>query len=154
MEDVQGRFPSYFDVFEMPPGAQPQRITVHRACGTGTIDRRSFLSTFEEQGCEYQEGDDPEDPGLYSLSTYERPKDVRRFMTLTSKYDSPFQIAVGCTEPLCGPCQRTRERTRRKTSHVDWWLYEGASPEDYFEMIEDFDEYCNTHNKEKRDSLS
>ena len=69
MEDVQGRFPSYFDAFEMPPGAQPQRITVHRACGTGAIDRRSFLSTFEEQGCEYQEGDDPEDPGLYSSAS-------------------------------------------------------------------------------------
>ena len=57
--------------FDLPEGAREENITVYRACKTWKCDKESFTPTFEEQGCRYLEGDDPKDPGLYSLSTTE-----------------------------------------------------------------------------------
>lgn len=48
-------------------------------------------------------------------------------------YPTPF-IAKGVTDMECGPCQLTSERViEDKSSHVDWWIYEDATPELYFE---------------------
>ena len=43
---------------------------------------------------------------------------------------------------------RGREQ-RKKTSHVDWWLYRDASPYEEFEMIVDFEEYLQNYIKER-----
>ena len=93
--------------------------------------------------------DDPADPSLYSLSTYEKPRDVKRFAITNSDIREPIKIAMGYTEPSCGLVQRTRERTGRRTSHVDWWLYVDAEPYKYFEIIEDFADYLEKYKKEK-----
>ena len=58
-----------------------------------------------------------------------------------------MKIAIGYTEPSCGVSQRTRERTKKKTSHIDWWLYEGAKPYLYFVLIEDFKTYLEWYKK-------
>ena len=55
--------------------------------------------------------------------------------------EEPCHIAVGMTNPIHGLVQRTRERTGKRTSHVDWWLYVNASPHVEFELIEDFNKY-------------
>ena len=44
-------------------------------------------------------------------------------------------IAKGETEGECGPCQLTAEREARTDTHVDWWIYEEAEPQMYFDEV-------------------
>ena len=114
---------------------------MYRACKTGNCDKISFTPTFEEKGRNYDIHDDRFDAGLYSLSTFEKPKDVKRFAAMNSDFGVPYMIAEGFTEPEYGLVQRTRERTGKRTSHVDWWLYCGATPWRCFHLIPDFEAY-------------
>lgn len=153
MDPTEKKFPSYFSNFELPKEAKCQHIRVYRACKTETVDKESFLPTYEENG--YNHGaHDPSDPSVYALSTYEEPKDVKRFADLTKHYDPPYKIAIGKTEPDCGPSQRTRERKpkRKCNSHVDWWLYENANPHEHFNIIDDFINYFENYEKERSET--
>lgn len=125
-------FPDYFKEFTMPLGAKEQEITAFRACATGCVDKESFTPSYEESLFQIPPGHDKSDPSVYSLSLFEKYRDIKRFMNLTSKYKKPYLIAVGLTHPSCGPCQRTKERLGKKTSHIDWWLYKGAEPHIHF----------------------
>ena len=58
-------------------------------------------------------------PQLFSLSTYEKPKDIKRFASMDSDMQVPFKIAIGFTVPVYGLVQRTRERIEKRGSHVD-----------------------------------
>lgn len=140
-EKLSRMFPEYFKLFTLPEGAHEEAIKVYRACRTGKCDRRSFMPTYEQQKFSYTINDNPEDPGVYSLSTFEKPNHVKRFAALTSEFHVPYKIAVGYTEAEYGLVQRTRERKPKSGSHVDWWLYENARPEEVFEIISDFDKY-------------
>lgn len=131
----------------MPKGAKGQRIEVYRACRTNQIERESFLNSYEENGWRCSPGAEQDDPGEYSLSTYEKPKDVRRFAITNSEFKPPIKIAKGFTEPECGLSQKTKERTGRRTSHVDWWLYEQALPWKHFELIPDFKKFFEEYKK-------
>ncbi|MCL2049780.1 MAG: hypothetical protein FWG87_13755 [Defluviitaleaceae bacterium] len=142
-EGIEKEFPSYFKNFKLPDGASESSIEVYRACKTRKVEKPSFLPTFEENN--FCEPENPTEPSEYSLSVYEKPKDVKRFASLNGNYSPPWKIAKGTTEPCCGRVQRTSERTKEKTSHVDWWLYENALPHEHFEIIDDFGEYLNTH---------
>lgn len=104
-------------------------------------DHESFLNSFEENGFKISEGGEWDDPQEYSLSTYRKFKDVKRFMTMDSRYGVPFVIAKGITNPIHGICLETKEWKRNlgkkyKGSHVDWWLYADAEPCSEFEVIE------------------
>ena len=122
-------FPSYMTV-DIPEGACEQTIDVYRICKTGTVEKGSFLSSYEE----YEQRNDLDsldldDPGSYSVSGYEKRKDARRSLMFFTKKEPRAVPALGQTEPSCGPCQRTRERIKgKKGSHVDWWLYCDAKP--------------------------
>lgn len=135
MRESQARkkFPSYFKNFEMPPWAREQELEVYRACATGKVDRLSFLNTYEENGFQISAGGSRDDPQEYSLSSYMKFRDVRRFMTMDSRYGVPFVIAKGTTSPIYGISLETKEWKKKtgekyKGSHVDWWLYEDAEP--------------------------
>ena len=148
MNGPDKKFPSYFDNFTLPEGAKEQKISVFRACKTQKVEKESFLPTYEENNFNHCEGNDSSDPGSYSLSTYEKPKDVKRFAATNRNFNPPFKIAMGFTEPVCGLCQRTKDRKpKHKSSHVDWWLYENATPHDYFTLIENFTEYYENFKK-------
>ncbi|HHX59692.1 MAG TPA: hypothetical protein GX707_02980 [Epulopiscium sp.] len=154
MKKLKKKFPSYFKRFELPEGATEQRIEVFRACKTHKIDKGSFMPTFEENNYSYLDGEDPSDPGVYSLSTYENPRDVRRFANTNNNFRPPYKIAEGFTEPNCGPSQRTKERKKGrrpkyKSSHIDWWIYENEEPHQHFELIEDFNEYYSNYKRER-----
>ena len=150
MDELRKKFPSYFSKFELPEGAREQRLKVYRACKTQTVDEESFIPTFEENNYTYGQGDDPLDPGIYSLSTYEKPKDVKRFAITNNKFRKPYKIAIGYTEAKCGLSQITKERKpKSKSSHVDWWIYENAEPQKYFDMIKNFEEYYLNYKKER-----
>ena len=141
MSKIEKIFPEYFDRFKMPDGAHEEMITVYRACKTGKCDEVSFIPSFEENGYKLDPNVDEKEPGQFSLSTYEKPKDVKRFASVMSDICIPYRIAIGKTIPEFGLVQRTRERTGRRTSHVDWWLYKGAKPHTIFLLIENFEEY-------------
>lgn len=140
-------FPDYFSRFEIPEGAKEQEIKVYRACRTQLCDHGSFIPTFEIQNFIYLMDQLEDDPGVYSLSTFEMAKDIKRFATLDSDLHKPYKIAIGKTAPECGLSQRTRERKRKyKGSHVDWWLYMNAEPWKHFKIIDDFDTYFSSLN--------
>lgn len=61
----------------------------------------------------------------------------------------PYQIAIGMTNPKHGVVQRTRERKKKSGSHVDWWLYENATPYDEFEIIVDFEKHLQNYIRER-----
>lgn len=149
LKQIEKIFPEYFQRFQLPKGAREESIKVYRACKSGKCDRISFLPSFEESGQVLNPSVDLTDPGQYSLSTYEKPTEVKRFAGVMSDMKVPYQIAIGMTDPRHGLVQRTKERTKRKTSHVDWWLYKDASPYDEFEMIVDFEEHLQNYNKER-----
>lgn len=148
-KQIEKIFPDYFERFELPEGAREESIRVYRACRSGKCDRDSFLPSFEENGYMLSPLADITDPGQYSLSTYEKPTDVKRFVGVMSDMRAPYQIAIGETNPRHGLVQRTRERTGRRTSHVDWWLYRDATPYDEFVMIEDFDSHLENYIQER-----
>ena len=147
MKSIEKIFPDYFERFDLPEGAREEQIKVYRACRTGKCDKESFLPTFEEMGFKLNPFADPKDPGHYSLSAYEKPKDVKRFAMVNSDIREPCAIAVGYTNPIHGLVQRTRERTHKRTSHVDWWLYKDAMPWVGFEIIRDFETFYEEYKK-------
>ncbi len=137
----KNKFPSYFENFEIPEWAREQELEVYRACATQKADHESFLNSFEENGFMISAGGASDDPQEYSLSTYMKFKDVKRFMVMDSRFGVPFKIAKGITRPIHGICLETKEwkgklGIKYRGSHVDWWLYIGAKPYMEFEVIE------------------
>lgn len=133
MDEIKKSFPSYIDTSIIPKWAKEQSFEVYRACRTGKVDQLSFMNSFEENGFEILEDFGKYRASAYSLSTYTKIKDVKRFMTMTSEFKVPFIIAKGTTEPTYGVCIETRFWKKQlcdkcKSSHVDWWLYEDATP--------------------------
>lgn len=146
---IEKKFPDYFQRFNLPEGAREESIRVYRACRNGKCDKDSFMPSFEEKGFVLNPLADATDPGQYSLSTFEKPNDVKRFASLISDMKVPYTIAVGETNPRHGLAQRTRERTKKKTSHVDWWLYKDATPYEEFELIVDFEKHLQAYMRER-----
>ncbi len=97
LKRIEKIFPDYFQRFKLPDGAREESIRVYRACRTGKCDKNSFLPSFEENGYALNPLVDLTDPGQYSLSTFEKPKDVKRFAGVISDMKVPYQIAVGAT---------------------------------------------------------
>jgi len=138
---IKNKFPSYFVNFEMPEWAREQELEVYRACPTGKVEHMSFLNSYEENGFKISSNGDIDNPQEYSLSTALKFKDIKRFMAMNSKYNVPFVIAKGITNPKHGICLETREWREKqgikyKGSHVDWWLYEHAKPYLEFKVYE------------------
>ena len=134
---LQKAFPAYFECFSMPECAVEQELTVYRACKTRKIERESFLNTYEENGFSVPVGLQSDDPQVYSLSTFEKPKDLHRFVCINSRFDPPWMLAKGITSAQCGVSCRTKawQANKKKSSHVDWWLYENAEPWLYFKEV-------------------
>lgn len=133
MDEINKTFPSYIDTSIIPEWAKEQSFEVYRACRSGKVDQLSFMNSFEENGFKELEDLGKYRASAYSLSTYTKIRDVKRFMTMTSDFGVPFIIAKGTTDPTYGVCLETRFWKKQlgdkcKSSHVDWWLYEGATP--------------------------
>ena len=107
-EQAEKKFPSYFENFEIPEWAREQELEVYRACATGRVDKESFLNSYEENGYKISINGDATDPQEYSLSTYLKFRDVKRFMKMDSRYGVPFVIAKGITKPMHGICLETK----------------------------------------------
>ncbi|MBQ9521997.1 MAG: hypothetical protein IJR72_05445 [Oscillospiraceae bacterium] len=128
-------FPAYFENFTLPETAQEQEIEVYRACRTRKIERESFLNTYEENSFKVPPDKTEDDPQVYCLSTYRKLRDVKRFVIADSKYQPPWALAKGHTTKVDGlSCETKSWKKKFRSSHVDWWLYEGAEPWLAFEV--------------------
>lgn len=130
-------------------GVKQSKSTGHVEVGNAI--KHLFLPSYEQNNFVLNPLADGKDPGQYSLSSFEKPKDVKRYAGVMSDMKVPYQIAVGETNPRHGVVQRTRERTKKKTSHVDWWLYRDATPYEEFSLIADFEKYLQDYNQERDD---
>lgn len=129
-------FPSDFESRILPKEAKEDNRTVYRVMKYGKIDRRGFISTFEETKLGLRPPGkrelDPDDPSVYSTSCHENKSDAEYCLKLLMRKNPSAFIVKGETERSCGPCQLTKERKKCKDSHVDWWIYEESNPEQYF----------------------
>lgn len=149
---IERIFPDYFKRFKLPEGAHDESIEVYRACKSNNCDEISFMPSYEENGYKTVPLLEENDPSQYSLSTYENPKHVKRFTMIRPDYPEPCKVAIGHTNPIHGPIQRTKERTgNKRNSHVDWWLYKDAKPYLEFKIIDDFAKYFEDYRKEGED---
>lgn len=128
-------FPENFETDILPKGAKKENKSVYRVIKYGTINRDSFIGTYEE----IQRGLIPpkkrmnlNDPGLYSTSCNIEYSEAEYALNMFMRHHPKAFIAKGETEGTCGPCQLTSEREERKDTHVDWWIYEETEPETYF----------------------
>ncbi len=71
------------------------------------------MNSFEENGYKISKDGDEHDPQEYSLSTYIKFRDVKRFMAMDSRYGVPFVIAKGVTKPVHGICLETRRMEKK-----------------------------------------
>lgn len=142
-------FPPEFVDEILPKGLVPQIIDVYRICTRGIIDKTAFLSTYEEICLNLKPKPRPQkwekmihDPGTYSTSCYEEKNDViNALKCLTAYYPNPILIQ-GHASFEYGPFQRTSERKVQNDSHVDWWIFKDAYPNEcgQFQIVETMDE--------------
>lgn len=128
-------FPENFETDILPKGAKKENKSVYRVIKYGTINRDSFIGTYEE----IQRGLIPpkkrmnlNDPSLYSTSCNIEYSEAEYALNMFMRHHPKAFIAKGETEGTCGPCQLTSEREEIKGTHVDWWIYEETDPETYF----------------------
>ncbi|NBI66427.1 hypothetical protein D1646_06290 [Pseudoflavonifractor sp. 60] len=134
-DEIKKKFPVDFPVDLLPEEASEEHIVVYRICRTGKVEPASFLPTYRDELAHTKENEGEMDIGLFSLSTYEKPRDARQKLKFFRGFQPEAIAARGVTVSCCGLVQRTRARTGTKNSHVDWWLYEGAQPHEYFHKI-------------------
>lgn len=132
-------FPENFETDILPKGAKEENKSVYRIIKYGTINRESFISTYEEM----KRGLIPpkkrinlSDPGIYSTSCNIDYSEAEYVLNLFMRHYPKVFIAKGETEKTCGPCQLTSEREERTGTHVDWWIFEECEPQMYFEEVD------------------
>lgn len=137
IQEIEKKFPIGFPKEKLPEGAKEESIEVYRICRTGAVEEKSFLPTYLDELSNTKENDgEDKEIGSYSLSTYEKTRDARQRLKFFRGKQPNAIAAKGVTDPDCGVVQRTKERTGTKSSHVDWWLYEGAEPHKYFYEVD------------------
>ena len=138
MSKYTERFPENFEEDILPKEAKCENKSVYRVIKYGTINRDSFIGTYEEM----KRGLIPpkkrmnlEDPGLYSTSCNIDYSEAEYVLNLFMRHNPRVFIAKGETEGTCGPCQLTSEREKRDDTHVDWWIYKDVEPQKYFNEV-------------------
>ena len=136
LDELYEKYPPGFPVEDLPEGAREERITEYRVCRSGRVEPSSFLPTYLDELAMTKENAEAEyDIGHYSLSTFFKENEAKRALKFFRGKQPNAILAIGCTEPSCGLCQRTKERKKGARSHVDWWLYQDAKPHILFQEI-------------------
>ena len=138
MQKYPKSFPNNFETDILPKEAKQENKPVYRIIKYGTINRDSFISTYEE----IERGLIPpkkrinlSDPGIYSTSCNIDYSEAEYALNLFMRHHPKAFIAKGETERTCGPSQLTSEREERKDTHVDWWVFEESTPQIYFKEV-------------------
>lgn len=136
LDELRAKYPPGFPVEDLPEGAREERIGVYRICRSGKVEAASFLPTYlNELSMTKENLGEEHDIGYYSLSTFFKENDARRALKFFRGKQPCAILSIGCTEPVFGLCQRTKERKKNAKSHVDWWLYQNAAPHIFFQEI-------------------
>ncbi len=134
IDRIKSKFPNGFPVELLPDGAKEENIEAYRICRSGKVETLSFLPTYLDEISKTKENEDQSpDIGHYSLSVFGKLAETKRMLKFFRGKQPGAIAAKGITDSSCGITQRTRERTGRKTSHIDWWLYTDAMPHVFFE---------------------
>lgn len=137
VKDIKKKFPLGFPVDRLPKGAKEESIEVYRICRSGAVEAKSFLPTYlDPDVANTKENEGAVEIGYYSLSTFFKRSEARRMLKFFLGKQPSAIAAFGTTDPSCGVCQRTKERLTNKKSHVDWWLYEAATPHIFFKSVD------------------
>ena len=118
-----------------PINAEEKEVVAFRATQkSGVVTSEDFLSSYDKDKkngrirSQYLGQD-----GYYALSVFEDENDARN---LIRKFPQFFKdISTGITRFSDGCIRRDPSMTGR--SHDNWWLYEGAEPEKYFEILKE-----------------
>ena len=140
-EKAKKSFPCYrnaagkviFDHSKLPANAKQQDIEeVYRVCKKGKIDAEAFLSSYEE-GL-HNKDMDLDDPSTFSTSCFEKLRDAKLLCKCIKKWNPSPVIAKGHIVYDSGFSLRDKDKAiPKKGSHVDWWIFDGEHPENYFE---------------------
>lgn len=135
-------FPSNFTQDILPPNIQPGKIAVYRICKYGKIDRKAFLSTFEEVELKLRPPSRNwskflEDPSTYSTSCNTDMNEILGVLDSLQGYHPQAFLCEGIADSAFGPVQRTCERKQCSYGHVDWWLFKNCDPSPNFHRVED-----------------
>lgn len=131
-------FPENFETDILPEEAKEENKSVYRVIKYGSINRESFISTYEEMQRKLiprKKRMDLNEPGIYSTSCNMKYDEAEYALNIFMRHHPKAFIARGETEGTCGPCQLTSEREKRSDSHVDWWIYEESQPQTYFKEV-------------------
>lgn len=146
MSTEMSRFPSCFP-FDfakkiLPQGLPPLKLDVFRVCTNGTINKDSFLSTFEMvlSGAKPEPWDWEEqkkEPGAYSVSCNETLEGAQKPLTCLVKHYPAAFLIHGTASSELGPMQRSKDRDPQYPSpdHIDWWLYADSDPSASFSPV-------------------
>lgn len=144
-------FPDYFSdgaIEKIKLWGNEDEIKVYRVSKHGDI-KLAFLNSYEEivEGLIKVRESDKEkrlkkcqvNIDSLSVSCYYQYKDIEYYYDVTLKDDYPERkLLEGKTVCSCGLSQITDIRKNRvKDSHVDWWLYCGATPWMAFSEVND-----------------
>lgn len=139
MSQYPSCFPKNFETKILPKNIHWEEKMVYRVIKKGYIDRDGFISTFEEirRGLipPSSKLKDLNNPSLYSTSCNEQISELKYVLELLSGHHPAAIIAKGTIHSSCGPWQLTSERTGVVGTHIDWWVYENSSPQEYFTEV-------------------
>lgn len=137
-------FPDNFEKEILPKDVKYENKSVYRIIKYGKIDREGFIGTYEEvqRGLRPlpKRGMDLNDPGTYSTSCNMEYSEAEYMLDVFMRHHPRAFIAKGVTEATCGPSQLTSEREEREDTHVDWWIYKDANPQNYFKEVTEDEE--------------
>ena len=126
-------FPENFEQDILPKDIEFKFHKAYRILKLGKLDRTAFISTFEEfKDLAFKpRGYNPNLAGTYSTSVFSDFQETKNILKLICRHFPRPRISEGSTEPECGPCKRDKN-----SSHIDWWIFEDASPEKFFKVVE------------------
>ena len=124
MEDVSAKdlynaikkFPDYFPKNCPPTDAVENEIQAYRICKSNPVAHSDKF---------------------YGVSLFTDANEAKAIAKMPN-HKNEF-IAVGITKAECGVVKHTPPYSNPASSHITWWLYEGAKPENYFTIMEEND---------------
>lgn len=120
-------YPSYFPNNCPPEDAQFLEVEAYRGCQNNNVTRDDFRSYYEL-------GKSHSKLEAYGVSLFTDFKVVQVMRNMPNfRLNHPY-ISKGITSIDCGAIKQTG---KTHPSHITWWLYEDATPEKYFQIIEE-----------------
>lgn len=139
-------FPADFEEKYLPAGLPEQEVDVFRVCTNGTINKETFLSTFEEVHIgkkpvpwRWKKENYTMRPGDFSVSCNDTKENAAHALKCLVGFHPKAFLIHGTASSRYGPLQRTvdREPDYPDESHFDWWLYGDSDPSAAFKRVEE-----------------